>query len=132
MSDLYDLVQFGHMNPNDDVIQMLKQDFNQEIPNDIREYNWNEAEDKFWDGGKKETKIAEVMKNPKKNNRRINIPDAEIKHFHNRFYYEDEGYYEPSEREQDPIETPAKNRYNQPSTQYKRGSELTHQKVAKK
>ena len=129
MSDLYDLVQFGHMNPNDDVVKHLKNDFDMQIPQDIREYEWNEEESNFWDGARKETKIEEVMKNPKKNNRRINIPDAEIKHFHNRFYYDDEGHYESAEREQDPIKTSTQNRDNQSSTQYKRYTEPTDEKI---
>ena len=130
--DLYDIVQFGHKNPNDDVIRMLKYDFDKEIPNDIREYEWNEQEDKFWDGARKESVVEEVMKNPKKNSRRINIPDAEVKYFHNRFYTEDERYYEPSERNQDPTDTPTTDDNYPSTTQSQRGSEPTHQKVGKK
>ena len=118
--DLYDFVQFGHTNPNDDLVKHLKNDFNMEISQDIREYEWNEEEDKFWDGARKETKIEETIKNPKKNNRRINIPDAEIKYFHNRFDTEDEGYYESSEGYQDTDETPIEDGYNQLPTQSQR------------
>lgn len=127
--DLYDLVQFGHTNPNDDLIKHLKNDFDTEISNDIREYEWNQEEDAFWDGASKETKIEEVMKNPKKNNRRINIPDAEVKHFHNRFYNEDEGYYEHPERDEDPTETPIEDGYNQLPTESKRYRKQIDEKV---
>ena len=130
--DLYDIVQFGHKNPNDDVIRMLKYDFNKEIPQDIREYEWNEQEDKFWDGARKESVVEEVMKNPKKNSRRINIPDAEVKYFHNRFYTEDEGHYEHPERDQDTVETPIEDGYNQSPTQSQRGSEPIDKKVGQK
>ena len=123
MSDLYNIVQFGYMNPNDDVVRVLKQDFNKDIPNDIREYEWNEQEDKFWDSAHKETKIVETIKNPKKNNRRINIPDAEIKYFHNRFYTDDERYYEYTERDQNRTPTPSENSNNHPSTQSERDRE---------
>ena len=132
MSDLYDFVQFGHMNPNDDVVKHLKNDYETDIiPMDIREYEWNEEEDKFWDGARKESKVEEVMKNPKKNNRRINIPDAEIKHFHNRFYTEDEGYYEPSQGDQDQDETQIEDGYNQLPTESQRGREPVNEKVSK-
>ena len=131
--DLYDLVQFGHKNPNDDVIRMLKYDFDKEIPNDIREYEWNEQEDKFWDGAKKESVVEEVMQKPsKKNNRRINIPDAEVKYFHNRFYTEDERHYEPSERDQYIDETPIEDGYNQLPTQSKRNRQHFDEKVDEK
>ena len=118
--DLYDFIQFGHMNENDDVVKLLKQDFDVEISNDIREYNWNEQEDEFWDNTRKESKIAEVMTNPKKNNRRINIPDAEIKYFHNRFFTDDERYNEYTQGYQDPTETPIEDGYNQLPTESQR------------
>ena len=125
MSDLYNIVQFGYMNPNDDVIRVLKQDFNKEMPNDIREYEWNEQEDKFWDSAHKETKIVETIKNPKKNNRRINIPDAEIKYFHYRFNTEDERYNEHIKGDRTPIE----DGYNQLPTRSTRDRQHTNEKV---
>ena len=118
--DLYDFIQFGHMNENDDVVKLLKNDFDVEISNDIREYNWNEQEDEFWDNTRKEAKIQEVIKNPKKNNRRINIPDAKVKYFHYRFFTDDERYNEPSERYEYSTETPIEDGYNQLPTQSKR------------
>ena len=108
------------MNQNDDVVKLLKDDFDVEISNDIREYNWNEQEDEFWENSRKDSKVAEVMKNPKKNNRRINIPDAEIKHFHYRFKTDDERYNEPSQRYEDPAETHIEDGYNQLPTQSQR------------
>ena len=71
--------------------------------------------------GKNEENVVENFKEPKKNKRRIHIPDAEIKKFHNRFYEDSEEYYEPrkdqryshttqSEDEEYPNTTPTKNR----------------------
>ena len=123
--DLYDFIQFGHMNENDDVVKLLKNDFDVEISNDIREYNWSEQEDEFWDNTKKEAVVEEVMTKPKKNKRRINIPDAEIKHFHNRFFTDNEEYYEYTEGGQTPIE----DGYNQLPTQCQRHREYVDEEI---
>ena len=131
--DLYDLVQFGYVNQNDDVVQMLKQNFDKEVvPPDIREYEWNEQADAFWDKAGQDTKIQETIKNPKKNNRRIHIEDAQVKHFHNRFFTDDERYYEYSEGDQDPTDTPTEDEYYANTTQSQRDSKPTYQKIGKK
>ena len=127
--DLYDFVQFGHMNQNDDVVKLLKEYFDVEISNDIREYKWNEQEDEFWDNTRKEAKIQEVIKNPKKNNRRINIPDAEVKHFHYRFFTDDERHNEPFQRYEYSTETPIEDGYNQLPTQSQRHRKYVDEKT---
>lgn len=103
MSDYYTLLAYIQ-NANKDILtdlnNVIKTD--KEIERgDITEMIITDDVDEFAEGKKKEN-IVENIKEPQKNKRRINIPDAEIKKFHYRYNENFEEYNEPSNRQPEP------------------------------
>ena len=117
MSDYYTLLAYiQNAKPDQDVLGSLNDIIkteNEMKTNDITDIVIADDVDEFAEGKKQQ--VVDNFKEPRKNKRRINIPDAEVKDFHYGYsenveeYYESDEYYPadtPEEFREYPTATP--------------------------